>query len=646
MNPVFEAVFGPGIRLMQNLRLPAKFALISLAFLVPLGIATYGVTSDASRNLAFAADERLGIAWIAPLNDLMEAQLGRQRGASAAVLQGDAALAGLHQLDREQDHALDAGDELAAAGMEWNAASSADATVLLYSAVSDNSKLTLDPDLDSYYAMMLTMDYAPKLAAAASQFDSLLATIRSQPALSAEDRASAQFIIARASMHHESLTTAVRRMIAASPSLASRLDATALESAWRNFRTEVEAVQQSADVAAVGLAADDAARHLIAATFALSDTAATVLDELLLQRVAGYEKHRNGLLAIAFLSMMLVLYFIIGFYVSNRRGFGALLLRMRKLARGDLTVNYSARGRDEIAALINAFDVSRRELNMLVTSIREVTRTIDEAGQQIAQANDEHAQHESSRSASVRETADSAQQVATVVQRNLDNALNANRLAEAAHGTASRGNDVVSKVVATMDAITGSSRRIGDIIGVIDEIAFQTNLLALNAAVEAARAGEQGRGFAVVASEVRNLAQRSAAAAAEIKKLISASIDDVERGATLVTSAGATMSEILGSVTRVSAIMNEIAVASRSQSDDIGTLNKAIERIDDDTQQNAARVAETAAVAASLRDQVSQLLDAVGNFSIGNEAFVSDTTSTQSVERAAAPATNSLRSAA
>jgi methyl-accepting chemotaxis protein len=169
-----------------------------------------------------------------------------------------------------------------------------------------------------------------------------------------------------------------------------------------------------------------------------------------------------------------------------------------------------------------------------------------------------------------------------------------------------------------MRTITGSSRRIGDIIGVIDEIAFQTNLLALNAAVEAARAGEQGRGFAVVASEVRNLAQRSAAAANEVKKLVGASLADVERGAGLVAGAGTTMQEILSAVERVTGIMKEIAVASRAQSDDIGRLNQSIHRIDSDTRQNAERVEQTAAVARSLRDQVNVLLDVVSSFTLGS----------------------------
>jgi methyl-accepting chemotaxis protein len=378
-------------------------------------------------------------------------------------------------------------------------------------------------------------------------------------------------------------------------------------------------------MAAVKAIPTGSATSLIVATMQMSDATATVLDNLLVHRINGFERHRNQLLLIVSVSLALVAYLIVSFYLSNLRGFHALILRMRKLARGDLTQNFGARGRDEVGALIDAFNVSREQLQALIVQIGEATQTIDSAGHRIAQANDELAQRESSRSASIRQTAESAQQIATVVQRNLDSALNANRLAEAAHGTASRGNEVVRQVVATMQTITGSSRKIGDIIGVIDEIAFQTNLLALNAAVEAARAGEQGRGFAVVASEVRNLAQRSASAADEIKKLIGTSIEDVERGASLVTGAGTTMTEIVSAVARVSEIMKEIALASREQTDGIGRLNKAIERIDDDTHQNAARVEETAAVAASLREQVQHLLDAVSNFSIGSISADSDT---------------------
>jgi len=346
---------------------------------------------------------------------------------------------------------------------------------------------------------------------------------------------------------------------------------------------------------------------------ALGNVAATTsIDEL--------ERRRNVLLAITFIGLTLALYLLASFYWSNVRGFQALLTRMRKLAQGDLTTTYPARGTDEIAQLLNAFNGSREQLRSLVLRIREVTSEIDIAGERIATSNDELARREASQSSAVRMTAERAQHVQRNVQRNLDNALHGERVSNDARGVTSRGNQAVGQVVQTMQAITSSSKKIGDIIGVIDDIAFQTNLLALNAAVEAARAGEQGRGFAVVASEVRNLAQRSATAANEIKKLIGASLEDVQKGAALVNGAGDTMKEILASVESVSHIMQEIATASRTQSDDIAQLHASIDRIDGDTQENAARVEETSAIAQSLRSQVETLLDAVGMFTLSNDA--------------------------
>ena len=451
----------------------------------------------------------------------------------------------------------------------------------MFTQVSDNSKLTLDPDLDSYYTMALVMDHAPKLAAAAAQLD-----------------------VARTSLLHDSVVAAVKRAIAANPALASDLSIDDWEAAYARF---------------VGGGVSSGAGHeLSRATLSVATRSAEALDRLLVKRIDGFESHRNQLLGLTLLSLLLAVYLISGFYLSNLRGFGALILRMRKLAQGDLTANFAARGRDEVSQLIGAFNASREQLLGLVQRISEVSETLDANGRQIAAASEDLSHREASRSAAIRATSDSARDVKDSVQLNLDNALQGERLAAQAHGTATRGNEVVSEVVTTMQAITGSSRRIGDIIGVIDDIAFQTNLLALNAAVEAARAGEQGRGFAVVASEVRNLAQRSAAAANEVKKLVGASLADVERGATLVAGAGATMHEILSAVERVTGIMKEIGVASRSQSDDIGRLNQSIHRIDSDTQQNAERVEQTAAVARSLRGQVNVLLDVVSSFTLSN----------------------------
>ena len=572
LNPKspLEAVLAPGLRLMQAVRLPVKFAIVAAALFVPLCVAVYGVVDYADDNIAFGNDERLGVAYVAPLNTLLqEVTEPQQSGTQHAI---DA----LDQLTASQGDAL----QVATAIAELRAQPTATQILALFTQVSDNSKLTLDPELDSYYTRALVMDHAPKLAAAAAQLD-----------------------VARTSMLHDFVVQAVQRAIAVNPALASDLSIGELEAAHARF---------------VSGATIETGRALSRSTLSLATRSAEALDRLLTKRVQGFESHRNQLLGLTLLSLLVAVYLITGFYLSNLRGFGALILRMRKLAQGDLTANFAARGRDEVSQLIGAFNASREQLRDLVLRVSEVSATLDANGRQIAAASEDLSDRESSRSAAIRATSDSAQDVKDSVQLNLDNAMQGERLAAQAHGTATRGNEVVSEVVATMRTITGSSRRIGDIIGVIDEIAFQTNLLALNAAVEAARAGEQGRGFAVVASEVRNLAQRSAAAANEVKKLVGASLADVERGAGLVAGAGTTMQKILSAVERVTGIMKEIAVASRAQSDDIGRLNQSIHRIDSDTRQNAERVEQTAAVARSLRDQVNVLLDVVSSFTLGN----------------------------
>jgi methyl-accepting chemotaxis protein len=621
MTALFEFLIQPGLRLMQAFRLPAKFALISAAFLVPLGVATYGVFSYANDNIDFAEQERLGVTYLSALNEWTRT-VARSHGEAASSASADAPIAKLKELNAAQgsvlqiDSALDDAIKAWAKANRENSAKEASAPLLsLYAQISDNSKLTLDPDIDSYYAMAIVMDYAPKLAHSAARLDKLIADVKAHGSPTTDDRASAQIISAQVATLFDSVTTAVQRAIAANASLASRLEVAALRSAHEAFQTQTAALTAS-DMTAANTAT---AQALVSATLQLSNQTAASLDELLSIRIAGFEDKRNALLVVVLVGLALAVYLITSFYLSNLRGFSALIGRMRRLANGDLTLNYAAQGSDEIGDLMNAFNGSRAQLQALVIRIREASATIDTAGQQITAANDDLSQRESSQSASVRETVESAQHVSANVQRNLDNAVTANRLAEDAHGIASRGDAVVGEVVSTMQTITGSSRKIGDIIGVIDEIAFQTNLLALNAAVEAARAGEQGRGFAVVATEVRNLAQRSAAAASEIKALIRDSLQDVEKGATLVNGAGATMREILSSVARVSDIVKEIAVASRTQNDDISKLNGAIERIDDDSQQNAAQVEQTAAVAESLREQVQGLLDAVGTFTVADQ---------------------------
>jgi len=291
----------------------------------------------------------------------------------------------------------------------------------------------------------------------------------------------------------------------------------------------------------------------------------------------------------------------------------------RKVAGGDLSGNIRVESGDEVGQLLQALKDMNASLIHIVGDVRGGTQDIAGASGEIAAGNLDLSQRTQAQASSLEQTAAAMEKLTGTVKQNADNARQANQLAQSAAAVAGKGGTVVAQVIDTMSSINASSKKIVDIIGVIDAIAFQTNILALNAAVEAARAGEQGRGFAVVASEVRTLAQRSAGAAREIKQLIGDSVERVDAGARLVDTAGATMRDIVASVHRVTDIMGEISLASGEQLSGIEQVNAAIVQMEHVTQQNAALVEQASTAAASMQQRARQLSGTVGIFTLGNE---------------------------
>jgi methyl-accepting chemotaxis protein len=308
----------------------------------------------------------------------------------------------------------------------------------------------------------------------------------------------------------------------------------------------------------------------------------------------------------------------------------------KRVADGDLNAKIEVSGKDEVANLMRELDKMVGSLQSVIANVQVASDQIATASNEIAQGNTDLSARTENQASSLQETAASMEQITGTVKQSADNARQAQQLAATASEVAAKGGAVVGEVVTTMDSITEASKKISDIIGVIDGIAFQTNILALNAAVEAARAGEQGRGFAVVAGEVRTLAQRSAQAAKEIKTLIGDSVSKVDAGSRLVADAGSTMDEIVSQVKRVTDLIGEITAATIEQSGGIEQVNQAVTQLDETTQQNAALVEQSAAAAASLKDQAFRLTESIAVFKLDQKTGV--TSASPSASKAIATA--------
>ncbi len=405
-----------------------------------------------------------------------------------------------------------------------------------------------------------------------------------------EKKLSAEFVAARAAYNNDGLIKVRDAMLAGKPDEAAK--------AYSDGVSKLASPVEKSIQALVKLQIDEGAHEFKRAT----DTKNTVF---------------TASIAITLIALV----FIISLAITITRSITGPVANALKLAEtvaaGDLSAKVDTSGKDEIAILLASLMRMNDNLAGIVAQVRNSSDSIATGSAEIAAGNADLSQRTETQASNLEETAASMEEMNATVRQNADTARQATQLATSASAVAIRGGEVVGQVVATMHDITASSKKIADIIGVIDGIAFQTNILALNAAVEAARAGEQGRGFAVVASEVRSLAQRSAEAAREIKALIGASVEKVETGSKLVGHAGETMHDIVNQVRRVADLITEMDAATREQTQGISQVSQAVNQLDQVTQQNAALVEESAAAAESLRQQAAKLAEVVGVFKLG-----------------------------
>jgi methyl-accepting chemotaxis protein len=484
------------------------------------------------------------------------------------------------------------------------------------------SALVLVPDAATYFLQDAVLGQLPQLTEAFGQARGLGATLLSRGTATPEERARiSQLGTAVSSTFNEArklFELAVKDDATARAAIGAAI-AGAMDAAQSGLKVVDERVVRADKLDYPAGEYFEITTRAIEAQFKLIDVAAATLGAALDREVSAA---RNEIVLVLGASGALSLFglWVMWIVTSVTTGSMSSALRMAEaVAAGDLTVDVGEAGRDEVGQLLGALTRMKNSLAGVVGTVRGNAENVATASAQIAQGNQDLSQRTEEQASALQQTAASMEQLGTTVTQNSENAREANQLAQGASTVAAEGGAVVAQVVVTMKGINESSRKIADIIGVIDGIAFQTNILALNAAVEAARAGEQGRGFAVVAGEVRNLAQRSAEAAKEIKSLITASVEQVEQGSVLVDRAGTTMEQVVSSIRRVTDIMGEISSASVQQSAGVAQVGTAVSQMDQTTQQNAALVEESAAAAESLKGQAQHLVQAVSVFKLSHD---------------------------
>jgi len=638
----YHGVWAPGVRLFRRLGFPAKAAIISLAFMVPLIVLGTSFWRANAAQAEFVASERAGTRYARPLMALMvaithERQWARRaaRGDAAGELprwraEADAQWKALELVQREE------GDRLRSAAL-WNeaqaswrlarGASTQDAATLLETYthtlgrleallawVADSSSLTLDPEIATYYLMDASVVAAPDLYVATGRLRALLSTAAREGSLNRGGWMAVQDDVQLIRRRLAQIQSALDKARQVEPEATRLLP---LEALVRAVTTQVDGAHASLLAerpqtdAGTFTTQGDASADAVQA-FMLQGV--QVLDTLLAQRQSTIRRDSVAVGLLSVLSLAVAAYLLKAFYMVTKGGLDEVRLHLEAMTGGDLTTQPRPWGQDEAASLMRTLADMQHALRCLVQQVRSSADAIVHSSAEMADAARDLSGRTENAATHLQQSAASIEEISATVRHTAGHAQHAAELAQRNAAVAERGGAVIGGVVTTMRDIRGASGQIADIINVIDGIAFQTNILALNAAVEAARAGEQGRGFAVVASEVRALAQRSAAAAREIKSLITASVSRIGEGSQEVEAAGATMTDIVEHAGRINALVSDIARAAHEQTTGVSQVGQAMADLDRDAQQNASMVEESAASSQSLRQQALQLAEAVSTF--------------------------------
>ena len=636
-----HGVLAPGVRLFRRLTFRSKAVLISVAFLIPIMVQGAVYIKNSGVALRFTERAQIGIAYAAevlPMLGLLQQQrhallesAGTDTGSIASQVLADAIGAQYKRLaavDSRSGESLRTSEALAvlranmdkAAQNTTNSAlvihkrqsQSVEAALALLGAALDGSGLALDPELDTNQLIQTGLAQLPRLV------EATLAT--ADLALAVTRGANPQMGARMMGPHHAmgqyldgQVRQALDKVIVVHPQLAGRLAYAGTQESMGKVNDLVTGVGEDgwqADTAALAAARQATIEH----ASALQASIVTQLQQLEKARSDHVRLERGLLLALLTVTLLLAIYMFISFSRVIEGGLDEVRRHLRAMTDGDLTTSPQPWGSDEAARLMVDLREMQDSMRNIVQQVRASSEGIVSTSQQIASGAAELSSRTEQTAASLQLSAASLEQIGATVRQTADDATEATNIGQKSADAAKRGGDVIDRVNSTMLDIRASSSKIGEIIGVIDGIAFQTNILALNAAVEAARAGEAGRGFAVVAAEVRTLAQRSAAAAREIKTLVGISIDKVNNGVVVVKDASTAMGAIVSAANSVNVLLDGIAVGTREQALGVTSIGTAVNDVDAVTQRNSTLVSETAAAAAGLKQQAAVLTERVSRF--------------------------------